>query len=63
MKRKSALEILMERDGLSKRQAKHKLDDCREAVYAALDDGADWEVEDIVYDFLGLDSEYVDDII
>ena len=62
MRRKSIIEVLMERDGLTKRQAKNKLEECREAVYAAVDEGADWEVDDIVEDYLGLGSEYVDEV-
>ena len=63
MRRKSIVEILMERDGLTKKQAKNRLEECREVIYAALDDGADWEVEDIVEDYLGLGPGYVDEII
>ncbi len=61
--RKSALEVLMQRDGLSKRQAKDKIEECRDLLYDAIDDGDEWEIEAIVEDYLDLGSEYVDDIL
>ena len=62
MRRKSVIEVLMERDGLTKRQAKDRLEECREAVYAALDDGADLEADDIIEEYLGLGPEYADEV-
>ena len=63
MRRKSAVVVLMERDGLTLRQAKIRVDECRRALEAAMDDGAGWELDDIVRDYLGLDSRYVNDLI
>ena len=56
-------EILMERDGLTKKQAKRRVEECREAVFAALDDGADWEVDDIILDELGFELDNIDDLL
>ena len=55
--------ILMDRDGLSKREARERVEECREAVFAALDDGDDWEVDDIMLDYLGLEPDYIDEIL
>ena len=55
--------ILMKRDGISKQEARERVAECREAVYEALDCGDMWEVEDIVEDFLGLEPDYIDDLI
>ena len=63
MRRKSALEVLMERDGLTLKQAKRKVNECRRALDEAMDDGAEWELDDIVKDHLGLDSRYVNELL
>lgn len=61
--RKSVEEILMERDNISKREARRIIKDCREAVLAAMDDGDDWEIDDIILDYLGFEVSDIDEII
>ena len=51
--------ILMERDGLSKKEAEEKLDEVREMIA----DADPWEAEDIIADELGLEMDYIFDII
>ena len=47
--------ILMERDGLTAEEAKEMMDECREALM----DG-DW---DAMSDYLGLEDDYIFDLI
>ena len=56
-------DILMKRDGCSKREARSRIEECREAMYAAIDDGDEWEIEDIMDDFLGLEPDYIDELL
>ena len=51
--------VLMERDGLSKKEAEEKLDEVREMIA----DADPWEAEDIIADELGLELDYIFDII
>ena len=60
---KSVEQILMERDNISKREAHRIVKDCREAMLAAMDDGDDWEIDDIMIDYLGFEVSDIDDIL
>lgn len=51
--------VLMERDGLSKKEAEEKLEEVREMISEA----DPWEAEDILADELGLELDYIFDII
>ena len=51
--------ILMERDGLSKKEAEEKLEEVREIIA----DADPWDAEDILADELGLELDYIFDII
>lgn len=53
------IRILMERDGLSREEARERLDEVREMVYEA----DLCEVEDILADELGLEMDYICDIL
>lgn len=54
-KRNKVVEILMNRDGLSEREAKERVEECRRA----LNDGE----FDAMYYYLGLEDDYIFDII
>ncbi len=59
MKDNRVIRILMERDGLTRAEAQERLDEVREMLY-----GADaWEAEDILADELGLEMDYIFDIL
>lgn len=49
----SVIKILIERDGMTRDEAKELLEDCREMVL----DGED--PEDVLYGELGLDPDYI----
>ena len=49
------MRILMERDGLTEEEAKEQMDECREALF----DG-DF---DAIGDYLGLEDDYIFDLI
>lgn len=51
--------ILMERDGLSKKEAEERLEEVREMIA----DADPWDAEDIIADELGLELDYIFDII
>jgi hypothetical protein len=51
--------ILMERDGLTEAEAKETLEEVREMISEA----DPWEAEDIIADELGLEMDYIFDII
>lgn len=63
-KRKPTLtEILMERDGITEREANKRIARCKRDLDAAMDDGSMDELEDIVREKLGVDSSYTDWLI
>ena len=49
------VKILMERDGLTEKEAKREIADCREALLNGDDEA--------IQDFLGLEDDYIFDII
>ena len=51
--------ILMERDGFARDEAEERLEEVREM----LSDADPWEAEDILADELGLEMDYIFDII
>ena len=53
------IRILMERDGLTREEARESLDEVRDI----LADADPWEAEDIIADELGLEMDYIFDII
>ena len=58
-KNNEVVRILMERDGLSREEAQERLEEVREMI----SDADVWEVEDILADELGLEMDYIFDII
>ena len=57
------VKILMERDGLTEAEAKRELEQVRTEIYSAVEDGDYDEAEDIMYSFLGLEMDYIFDVI
>lgn len=55
------VEILMKRDGLTEREAKQLLNETRKMIYNC--NGNYDEMEDIVIDQLGLELDYIFDIL
>lgn len=57
------VEILMERDGMTEREAKNAVEQVRTEIYSAVEDGCYSEAEDIMLSFLGLEMDYIFDIL
>lgn len=55
----NVVRILMKRDGLTKEEAQERLDEVREIIAEA----DPWEAEDILADELGLEMDYIFDIM
>jgi hypothetical protein len=53
------IEILMRRDGLSYADAKEAYLECKEAIMEAIDNGYEFEVEEILRSELGLEPDYI----
>ena len=60
---KRIVQILMERDGLSKDEAIALLKDVRAELYECIDKGDYSSAEDIMLDELGLEMDYIFDLI
>ena len=52
------IKILMERDGISREEAKELYLDCKSEMESAIDEGRYSEAEDILADYLGLEIDY-----
>lgn len=52
------VEILMERDGMTKNEAEKLINETREVIL----EGDPFEAEDIVLDMLGLEMDYIIDL-
>lgn len=57
------VEILMSRDGYTQTEAEHILSRVREMLYEAAEAGDYGEAEEIMYSELGLEMDYLFDII
>lgn len=53
------VKILMERDGMTQKEAEELVNEAREEILAS----DPWEVEDIMLDILGLEPDYIMDIL
>lgn len=53
------IRILMERDGMTREEAQETLEEVREM----LSEADPWEAEDIIADELGLEMDYIFDIL
>lgn len=57
------IRILMHRDGLSEAEAKERLEEVKEEINEAIASGDEELVEDIVAGELGLEIDYIFDLI
>lgn len=57
------VDVLMNRDGLTKQEAVKRVQEVREMVYDAVESGMFDEAEDIVMSELGLEMDYIDELI
>ena len=57
------VDILMNRDGLTKEEASDLVNETRQCIYNVLEGGSYDEVEDIMYENLGLEMDYITDIL
>ena len=55
--------ILMKRDGLTKEEARDQKNYARELMLDAIESGDFDEVEDIMYSELGLEMDYIDELL
>ena len=56
---KEIISILMRRDHLTFNEAYELVSECREEILNACADGHYWEAEDILADYLGIESDYL----
>ncbi len=57
------VKILMKRDGNTKEEAESRLAECRSLCYDCLADGSYEDVEDTIASELGLEMDYIFDIL
>ena len=57
------IQILMKRDGMTYEEAKEVCEECREAMLEAIDSGYFDEAEEILRGDLGLEPDYIFDLI
>lgn len=57
------VQILMERDNMTEKEAKRAVEQVRTEVYSAVEDGDYDEAEEIMMSLLGLEMDYLFDII
>ena len=55
--------LLMQRDHISREEAAEMLFTCREDINRAVEEGRYSEVDDIIMDDLGLEPDYIFDIL
>ena len=61
--KRTVIDILMERDSMTREEAQHTLDVVRAEVEDAIAVGAYDEVEEIIASELGLEMDYLDEIL
>lgn len=57
------VKILMERDNMTEKEANNAVAQARTEIYSAVEDGGYDEAEDIMYSLLGLEMDYIMDIL
>ena len=63
MSSKKLVKLLMHRDGISRNEAENLIDECKEEVQLAIACGHWEKAEDIIKDYLGLEPDYVEDLL
>lgn len=59
----SAVKVIMNRDSISEKEAEQMIEDIAEDVLIAVEDGDYDAVEDILMNELGLEMDYIFDIV
>lgn len=59
----SVTNVLMRRDGLTREEAEIQKQATREMIWDALADGDYDDIEDIMYGELGLEMDYIDEML
>lgn len=57
------VKILMERDGITEQEAKNAVEQAKTEIYSAVEAGNYDEAEDIMMSLLGLEMDYIFDIL
>lgn len=57
------MKVLMERDGMTREQAREEIQEAREAVYECIEYGDYEGAEEVLSDFFGLEPDYMDDLL
>ena len=57
------VEILMRRDGISRLEAENLVEECKEELYEAAARGSYQECEDIIALYLGLEPDYLEQML
>lgn len=57
------INILMRRDGISENEARNLVEDCMLEIHEAIAAGRYMEAEDIIASYLGLEPDYIMDLI
>ena len=57
------IKILMDRDNITESEARDMIAECRNDIYMAMDDGCPSDIDDIIMHDLGLEPDYLFDII
>lgn len=57
------VKILMQRDNMTEQEAINVVNQARTEIYSAAEDGCYDEAEDIMYSLLGLEMDYLMDIL
>lgn len=60
---KEIVKILMRRDGMTENEAWNCVEECKEELFKAMSDGYLEDLELIVQDMLGLEPDYLMDLI
>lgn len=60
---KEIINILMRRDGISENEAYNLVEECREEIETAIAGSRYMEAEDIIASYLGLEPDYIMDLI
>ena len=55
--------LLVKRDGISRNEAQNLIEECKEEIELAIATGNIDKIDDILRDYLGLEPDYLDELI
>lgn len=61
IKMKDIVDVLVERDGISRRDAEAQVSEVRQRIYSGEIDP--WEIDDVMMDEFGLEPDYIEDVL